>query len=246
MRLPYESRKLSQGRRIAVGSWIAIAVIIAVVFFTGYLAFAGKASVWILIVAAALLGVFANLDRVSEFSASLSGIGMKLRDLDNAITEVRRLAIVTGGAVLGLQELQDKGGIRGVPARTREGLRQDVLNLYANIGVDKAVIDELKERIAKEDLKEYVFLIPLYAMRHTPKQVDGTPLSFDPFNDFSPKTLGDVTPDMVRDFLIAAKVNDPDLHTLLLDYQSLYAKRVHSDPDFWADRDRWAPYSTVR
>jgi hypothetical protein len=87
------------------------------------------AAAFVALLGAALSGSFSYLDHISEIAATATSLTIKVREASDALVGLRKLAALTGAALINLDS--QSGMLGGDPANHRDQLTQQVLETLA-------------------------------------------------------------------------------------------------------------------
>lgn len=182
--------------------------------------------------------VAANLDRISEFKASASGVEARTREVVNraegAIAELRVLALHVAEVSLSLAMRQGRWG--GFSDNDLDRLRKSVIENLQRLGIS----DEQSRLVLKDwhQIVEFDYAyhilggsrIPDNASPEVRKQWDA--MRQGGFERYS-------TPDELEQFLRSTNYLRPDLQELIEDYRFYIKERQHRRPEIWRNRENW-------
>lgn len=190
----------------------------------------------LLLIAGALASIMAGLDQIQSFSASATGVSAQMRETvkraENAITEVQRLAKVTG--MFMVDAMQAKQFIGTPPVEELEDRKVEILNLLRDIGLSPAEVAE----VAVAD-KRWVRL--RYEKAIT-RGVPSNPAVNERWRVFADrfKGLDDRPPlDEIMAEIEAVGDKDPRRDALADDLRHYLQTGNHRRPRAWAARDGW-------
>lgn len=182
--------------------------------------------------------VAANLDRISEFKASRSGIEARTREVvaraENALSELQLLA--TQLAELSLSLVKRQGRLGGYSDVEEDEIRDSVLSVLAKLGLSqKATQSVLREwhHIVKFDYSHYILggnrnpeNAPAEVLAEWRALREGGLTSFP-----SPQTL--------KVFLSKHGYLTADIEERIKDYEYYLANLSHRRPKVWREREQW-------
>lgn len=186
------------------------------------------------LLAAGLIGfiallVTANLDRISEFKASRSGIEARTREVvaraETAVSELQLLAIQVAELSLSLVKRQGRWG--GYSDDEQDAIRNSVFSVLSKLG--------LPEKATQPVLREWHHVVEAVAASlTTPHQkfsLSGMPCE-KVANKF-PVTL------RTKSIFIQTRLPHPDIEEFIRDYEYYRVNRSHRRPEVWRDRENW-------
>lgn len=195
------------------------------------------------VMSAAVLGfivllVIANLDRISEFKASGSGIEAKTRDIiaraENALSELQLLARNIGELTLSL--VKRSGRIGGYDDDEQERIKNSVLDVLKNVGVPES---ENPSVLGEWDrFTEFDYTHAILGGHIIPDGANG-----DVLVEWKALREGGIVrvpePNEIRTFLDKHGFMTNELDGYLKDYEYFRANKVHRRPEIWRERRNW-------
>jgi len=190
------------------------------------------------IFAALVLLVTANLDRISEFKASRSGIEARTRAVvaraESAISELQLLAKQVAELSLSLVKRQGRWG--GYSDDEQDAIRTSVLEVLAKLGLSKEAIDSVLREWHHVDEFDYSHYI--LGGAHIPD--DATPEVLAEWNALRKGGISNYpSPERLRAFLSKHGYLTTEIEDLIQDYEYYRAHRSHRRPEVWRDREKW-------
>lgn len=190
----------------------------------------------LLLIAGTIAALMAGLDDIEIFKASATGVEAQMRATvqraENAITEVQKLAKVTG--MFMVDSMQAKQFIGSAPPAEQEARKQEILALLKELGLDE------------RDIRDVSFSdkrwVRLWYENAITRNVPSNPLANDQWAAFTARFVGvDNRPPIDEIMAEVEAVGDADpRRTALADDLKFYlANGRHRRPHVWADRDNW-------
>jgi hypothetical protein len=193
------------------------------------------------LVAGALGGAFllfvANLDRISEFKATRSGIEARTREVlkkaEHTVSELQILARIVGEVALSL--VKRSGRLGGYEDDEAERIKSGVLSALKEIGVTEEEFDDVLRDWHRLTQFDYV----LYILGHST-----VPRGFDDHRVIKEwKALRSFeslsTPGQVRAFLKEWRLLTDERAEYLRDFEHYVERKEHRRPDVWKNRESW-------
>src|SRR5665213_119132 len=116
-----------QGVLLTIEPWGFFLVALSLFVLLSVLAYQKKiASAFVILLGAMLSASFVYLDHISEIAATATSLTIKVREASDALVGLRRVAALTGSAVISLNARS--GGIGGYTARDLDQRKQEVLD----------------------------------------------------------------------------------------------------------------------
>ena len=209
---------------LGIGLWAGIDGKTAVLTFS-FLAFA------------ALLFT-ANLDRISEFKATGTGIEAKTREVlqraEITLNELQILAQQVGAVTLSL--VKRNGRLGGYSDAEETEIKRSVLSVLKQVGIQESefpkILDEW-HKITDFDYAHYILggnTIP-----------DGAaPEALKEWKELRAGGIVKIpTPDEIKRFLESNGFIKPELHERIKDYEYYLNVRKHRRPEIWEQRKNW-------
>lgn len=195
---------------------------------------------WILFVGAIACGGFlvvANLDRISLFKASRSGVEAHTREVieraESAVKEVQLLAAHV--AQLSLSLIKRTGRWGGYTDEEQDAQQQSIIGVLQKLDVPKDSIESALtdwHRIVGFD-----YAIAILGGNHIPEDA---PEVMDEWNALRSGGIARyAAPDVLRAFLAKHAFMTPEIDDYVRDYEHYITHRVHRRPDVWRRRDSW-------
>jgi hypothetical protein len=215
--------------------------IVAVLVLVGGLIAGFFGEYWVMAVAfAGFVGCLlaANLDRISEFKASKSGVEAKTREVvaraENTLRELQLLAMRI--AELSLSLVQRTGRWGGYSDEEQDRIKNDLISVLREIKISEADIQGVLiewHRVVEFDYAQLILGGSTVPDKNDPKTMAAW------------KSLGDggisnvPTPEMLERFLDEFGFMSPERREQLADYAYYRIHRVHRRPEAWAARQSW-------
>ena len=186
--------------------------------------------------------VAANLDRISEFKASGSGIEAKTREVraviaraETTLLELQLLARTVAEVTLSL--VSRTGRWDGYDDDEAERIKTSVLEVLKKVGVPESDIPSILSEWNRTVEFDYAHFI--LGGSTIPETKDATVMP-----EWTSLREGGIrstipTPATLRTFLTKHKFMTDRLDEYLKDYEYFLANRVHRRPEAWADRQHW-------
>ncbi len=182
--------------------------------------------------------VTANLDRISEFKASKTGIEARTREVvaraETAVEELRILAEQLGQLSLSLVKRQ--GRLGGYSDEEQEQIQASILDVLRKVGVPESTFPAvLKDwhRFTEFDYAHYIL-----GGNHVPSGAD--PRVVAEWKQLRHRGLASIPlPAEVRGFLAKHDWLTAEVDELLTDYEHYRTHRTHRRPEIWRDRENW-------
>ena len=180
----------------------------------------------------------ANLDRISEFRASGSGIEAKTREIiaqaETTLTELQVLAKIMGTLTLSL--VKRSGRLSGYADDEQELIRASVLNVLEKVGIPKAEIPGVLDEW--HTYTEYDYAQAIFDSTHVPDNAE--PQIMEEWRALRSRNILKIpTPSEIRSFLEKYGFMTEDLNGYLKDYEHYREFKVHRRPDVWKERKHW-------
>ena len=182
--------------------------------------------------------VTANLDRISEFKASKTGIEARTREVvaraETAVEELRILAEQL--AELSLSLVKRQGRIGGYSDDEQESIQSSILDVLRKLGVPESTFPGILKdwhRLTEFDYAHYIMggnLVPQGASAEVAsewKQLRHRGIAHLP------------VPAEVCAFLSKNDYLTSELEELLQDYEHYRTHRTHRRPQVWRERQHW-------
>jgi hypothetical protein len=182
--------------------------------------------------------IAANLDRISEFKASKSGIEAKTREViaraESTLSELQLLARNVGELTLSLVKRSGRWG--GYDDDEEEKIKTSVLELLKKVGVPEAEFPKLLSEWDR--FTEFDYAHAILGGSTIPDGADEA-LVAEWKNLHERNILQIPTPDDIRKFLTKNNFMTDELNEYLKDYEYYRAHKAHRRPDVWRERLRW-------
>lgn len=190
------------------------------------------------VIAFIALLVTANLDRISEFKASRSGIEARTREVvaraETAVSELQLLATQVAELSLSLVKRQGRWG--GYSDAEQDAIRASVLGVLAKLGLsEKATHSVLREwhHVVEFDYSHYILggsRIP----ENAPSEV---------LAEWKSMREGGLTsvppPQTLRAFLSKHGYLTAEIEECIKDYEYYHVNLSHRRPEVWLQREQW-------
>ena len=217
--------------------------IVAVLVLLGGLATGFYGDYWVMVVAffgfvGCLLA--ANLDRISEFKASRSGVEAKTREVfAQAESTLRELQLLARRVTeLSLSLVRRSGRVGGYSDEEQDQIKNDLISVLQKIKVSEAEIQDTLidwHRVVEFDYAHFIL-----GGSTAPSKTDATTLAA--WKSLCDGGISKVpTPEAIERFLADFGFLSPERREQLADYIHYRAHRVHRRPEAWSARQSWGP-----
>ncbi|WP_147289918.1 hypothetical protein [Crenobacter cavernae] len=184
--------------------------------------------------------ITANLDRISEFKASSSGIEGKTREIieraESTLFELQLLAKNIGGLTLSL--VKRSGRLGGYGDDEQEDIKNSVLEVLRKIGIRDS---EFPKILADWDIFiEFDYANAILGGSMIPEGAGGAVL--DEWKSLRHGGIARVPqPAEIRAFLDKHGFMSDDREEYLKDYEFFHTNKEHRRPEVWRNRQHWGP-----
>lgn len=203
--------------------------------FLALLAYQKKtAPAFVVLLGTGLSGGLLYLDHISEIAATATSLTIKVHEASDALVGLRKLAALTGSAVVSLNARS--GGIGGYTAHDLDQRKQVVLDTLRSIGVDTAAIKQAETADRDRDLADYGVSIVNHVSNCVlsgARQAEWNKEVASGANGWPP------APDVLQKLLTEFKVQDTFTEKALSEYRHFLLTGDHQDLQFWRERDNW-------
>jgi len=184
--------------------------------------------------------VAANLDRISEFTASAKGVTAKTRDVitraESAVTQLQALAAVVAEVTLSL--VKRSGRLGGYSDADEDAVRKRVLGTLDKLAVPKSELSSIMKEWHR--ITEYDYVLAILGSNRIPGSVD--PRAIEEWKTLRAGGFSNVaTPEQVRAYLTKHDFLTPERATYLEDYDYYRQHGAHRRPAVWNQRHEWGP-----
>jgi len=180
----------------------------------------------------------ANLDRISEFKASGSGIEARTREVlnktENTLGELQILAKQIGTLTLSL--VKRNGRIGGYSDDEQDAIKQSVLGTLHQVGISEREFPEILDEWHK--FTEFDYAHAILGGHSIPENV--TPVVLEDWRKLRNGGIIDIpVPDQIREFMNKHRLLNEELDEYIKDYEYYREHRVHRRPENWRNREDW-------
>ena len=202
------------------------------------------ASTWVMPLALAglvALLIFANLDQISKFKVSGSGIEATTREAraviaeaKSTLSELQLLARNVGEVTLSL--VMRSGRMGGYADAEAEKIKTSVLDVLKKVGVPEAELPSVLadwNRFTEFDYAHFILggsTVP--DTKHNTIVEEWKKLRAGGISNIP-------TPDSIRAFFVKHNVLTAKLDEYLKDYEYFLVHKLHRRPEVWAERQHW-------
>jgi hypothetical protein len=184
--------------------------------------------------------IAANLDRISEFNASATGVTAKTREVitraESAVTQIQALATVVAEVTLSL--VKRSGRLGGYSDADADAVLERVLGTLDKLAVPKSELPNVMREWRR--ITEYDYVLAILGSTRAPGSVD--PNAIKEWNALRAGAFSNIaTPEQVRTYLTKYGFLTPDRVTYLEDYEYYRAHGAHRRPSVWHQRNEWGP-----
>lgn len=220
---------------LEVEPWAFFITAIILFLLLAVLAYQKKAGgAFVVLLGAVFSAFFVYLDHISKIAATTSSLTIKVHEASDALVGLRKLAGLTGAALINLDA--QSGMVGGDAANHRDQLKQQVLETLRSIGVDETMIKQVENQDRSRNLGDYIWGIK----NHVSFCVLAQAHSSEWNNEFGDLMNGwPPGPDAIQKLLDKYHVHDEFTSKALDEYRYFLQTGVHRDEKFWHERDSW-------
>jgi hypothetical protein len=195
-------------------------------------------SAFIVLLGAVFSATFVYIDHISEIAATATSLTIKVREASDALTGLKKLAALTGEAIISLES--KVGSIGGDPEAERDRRKQQVLDLLRSLNLDQPSLDQVANGDRNRDLSDYAAAImnrvsncellpPAGRSEWNGEfvQLQTTPNGWPP------------SPEVLKSIIEKYKITDGFVLRVLDEYTYFFMNREHKDIQFWRERETW-------
>ncbi|TAL17216.1 hypothetical protein EPN96_06330 [bacterium] len=198
--------------------------------------FSGKTSVLAVgFLSFVVLLLIANIDRVSEFKATGTGVEAKTRDVlqraEVTLSELQALAKHVGMVTLSL--VKRSGRLGGYSDIEEEEIKNSILDVMKKVGIPNSECQEVLREWNKFIEYDYLFFI-LGGSTIPDGDIPEVHKEWKALRSGGIEKIP--TSKEIKAFLEKHHFMTPDLEQWLLDYQCFIDKRIHRRPEVWQQR----------
>lgn len=211
-------------------------IVLAVALWAGYMGSVSVLTVGFFAFAALLF--VANLDRISEFKASSTGIEAKTREvLSRAEVTLKELQLLAKQvATVTLSLVKRNGRIGGYSDDEEDKIKMSLLSTLTQIGIPESDFPEILAEWHKFTAFDYVHGI--LGCNVVPSKTD--PETMRAWKQLRESGLDNIPkPKDIRDFLLKYEYMTPKLEELIKDYEHYLDSHLHRRIEVWRDRENW-------
>jgi hypothetical protein len=222
--------------------WIFTATTVCLFGLFAFLSYQKKiASAFVVLLGVALSGGFLYLDHISEIAATATSLTIKVREASDALIGLRKVAALTGSALINLDA--QSGTLGGDSANHRDQLREQVLETLRSIGVDEATMKQVGSESRNRDISDYVWGIISHVGNCVLAQTRQSEWMVDVQKGWQQEWPP--SPDHIQNSLEKYGVHDDFTTKALDEYRYFLRTDEHRDVQFWHDRDSWPTVNSV-
>jgi hypothetical protein len=181
--------------------------------------------------------IAANLDRISEFTASTKGVSAKTREVitraESAITQLQSLAAVVAEVTLSL--VKRSGRLGGYSDADEDAVRERVLGALDKLAVPKSELPSIMKEWHR--ITEYDYVLAILGGNTVP---GGMGPAVEEWKALRAGGFSKVaTPEQVREYLEKHGFLTPERGSYLEDYEYYRQHGVHRRLSVWHRRQDW-------
>lgn len=188
------------------------------------------------IFAAALAALIGNLERIDSMNFSASGFQAKMRQVETALQEVQRLAVMTVAVLVDLIAAGGRWSGSGSIGK-KDAQKETVLEMLRSLKLSGEQIEEVARADHRWVVIDYVGGIFGNVAQVLNKSGRGQEWGsfMGPFNE----SLERPSPDEISTFLNRLDLMNDFRRELIEDYKFYLSERRHRRPNVWKSRDEW-------
>ena len=143
---------------LTVEPYIFLGISIALFGLLAVLSYQKKtASAFIVLLGAMFSAALLYIDHISEIAATATSLTIKVREASDALTGLKKLAALTGEAIISLD--LKVGAFGGDPAAERDRRKQQVVDVLRSLNLDQQSLDQVANGDRERDLSDYTAAI---------------------------------------------------------------------------------------
>jgi hypothetical protein len=202
---------------------------------------------WVMVIA--LFGfvgclIAANLDRISEFKASKSGVEAKTREIvvraENTLRELQLLAVKV--TELSLSLVKRNGRFGGYSDEEQEFIKNDLLSVLRELKVSEADIQ--RTLLDWHRFVEFDYALYILGGSIVPSKLD--PDTQRAWGALQHRGIENIpSPEEIEKFLAEFGFLSKEKREQLADYTHYRTHRTHRRPAAWSERYTWGPLKEV-
>jgi hypothetical protein len=177
------------------------------------------------------------LDHISEIAATATSLTIKVREASDALVELRKVAALTGEALITLDA--QSGMIGGNSASHRDQLKKQVLEVLRSINLDEKTMKRVEDADRDRSLSDYAWAILNHGFHCVLTEARGSGWN----DDFMKLQLNagswPPAPEVIQKLLVKYDVHDDFTEKAYNEYLYFFKTGQHQDSLFWLDRDSW-------
>jgi len=179
----------------------------------------------------------ANLDRISEFKASATGVEAKTREViakaENAVSELQLLAKNVVELTLGL--VKRSGRLSGYSDAEQESIKGRLLEVLQNVGIPKEELPQMMREWHSFTEFDYT-----HAILGNQLPDGNDPTLAQEWHELRHRGMTEIlTPEELRQFLEKHNLLTTARAEYIEDYAHYRIHKSHRRPEIWQQRDQW-------
>ena len=181
--------------------------------------------------------IAANLDRISEFTATSKGVTAKTRELitraESAVTQLQSLTAVVAEVALSL--VKRSGRLGGYSDAEQEAIRDRVSVILEKVSVPKHELPDIFKEWHR--ITEFDYVHAILGSNAVPQ---GEPAVIAEWNGLRSGGIARVvTPEQLREYLTKHGFMTPERDSYIEDYAYYRQHGTHRRPNVWHQRHEW-------
>lgn len=143
---------------LSIEPWVFFVIAIILFGLLAVLGYQGKTvPAFVVLLGAVLSSTFVYIDHISEIAATATSLTIKVREASDALNGLKKLAVVTGQAIISLDS--KVGAIGGDPAADRERRKEQVLDVLRSLNLDQQSLTQVANSDRERNLSDYAAAI---------------------------------------------------------------------------------------
>ena len=194
-------------------------------------------SAFIVLLGAVFSATFVYIDHISEIAATATSLTIKVREASDALTGLKKLAALTGEAIISLDS--KVGTIGGDPAADRDRRKQQVLDVLRSLNLDQQSLNQVANSDRDRDLGDYVAAI-MNRVYNCELLQGGRSKWNTEFVKMQTTADGwPPSPESLKSIISKYNITDSFVMKLLDEYSYFFMTGEHKDIQFWRARETW-------
>lgn len=223
---------------LSIQPWVFFVIAIILFGLLAVLGYQGKTvPAFIVLLGAVFSSTFVYIDHISEIAATATSLTIKVREASDALNGLKKLAVVTGQAIISLDS--KVGTISGDPAADRERRKEQVLDVLRSLNLDQQSLTQVANSDRERNLSDYAAAIMNRVYNCGLLSGGRSEWNMEFVNLQTTANSWPPSPEQLKSIVTKYKITDDFVLKIIDEYDYYFKTGDHKDMQFWRARETW-------